>query len=632
MDGGRWVTLPNGTHVFIDGASGAIMKGPKSVTGKKLSDLGDFKDSDFAKSSTGSSGSYKTGDKVTIGKHTFEKISTGSFKYTDPYGKVRYKKPWEMDKVIDKAVAKGTLKKPEEPKTEPAKAESPKPAAPAPEKAVPATASSTTTKTTADFKTGDTVEIKGVTYTKNKTGTMKYTDPHGKVRYVKPEDFDKRLAKAGITKEGTTGASASKLPTKGDFDAAPVGSKVTMLGVEYVKGEDGKWKGSGYEPSSSKVMADAAEFFSEYGEEIGKITPPAGAKTSKVKTAGGGTKKTEIEPEKAAESTKGAAVVGGVEYKETSKGYSFTKPDGTKGWITKEAFEKKKAAATKAEGKSSGKKTLGLDIPKGKTAEDTKTLAKLEDAQEAFMKSEHGAKMKMMVTEYAKKHGLPDDFMEKATEKIIENSDFKMRIDGKVLEKVLDGGFKTQFETGTSGGTLSGSSRTKAANKLFGKGAGDVGKHDHEKYGYLGSKDDKYDFEHGKTDQYGGLIIRFKRENVADRTTYTMEDSLGPGMYGSLVAAKVGKPSLSAADALTADAYDEYAKIYKGTKTYDGTKAAENYTIASRYMEAQYHGKLGADDIDSITFKSQYDADKYLTPTVKQKIDKLGIKVNILDL
>lgn len=114
---GAWRTMPNGVHVFINGA-GVITKGPSGTVGKTPAQLGSFQNSPVAQQSSGSgkastkksapsgnyakASNYNDGDTVTVGKISFTKTSTGSFCFVDPQGKVRYKKPWEMDTILNK--------------------------------------------------------------------------------------------------------------------------------------------------------------------------------------------------------------------------------------------------------------------------------------------------------------------------------------------------------------------------------------------------------------------------------------------------------------------------------------------------------------------------------------------------
>ena len=217
---------------------------------------------------------------------------------------------------------------------------------------------------------------------------------------------------------------------------------------------------------------------------------------------------------------------------------------------------------------------------------------------------------------------------------LVENNEFRVRFpndDAEVLKSILsDGRLKTQFETNTSGGQLNTDIREKASYNLFNTPKG-IDAKDYEKYGYLGSKDVSKDWN-PQLGFYGDGIITLKKENVYDRTTLTLGDSLrdaadGRYIMGSLVnnidsTICVGRPSM----------INEFNDRINKSIDEKGIDNASKVGYAVRsYIELQYHGDITLKDIDSITI------DKYLLDEVKNdsnlsKIAKeSGIKFQYTD-
>lgn len=113
---------------------------------------------------------------------------------------------------------------------------------------------------------------------------------------------------------------------------------------------------------------------------------------------------------------------------------------------------------------------------------------------------------------------------------LVDKSLPTVRVSPTVLSKIVngDGRFKTQFETGTSGGMFSPGGRKKVENELFGA-PNDMDAKERPIYGLL-------DDLNGQTDRggwYGSVKVRLRKASVWDRSTVTIGDSLdyrAPGM------------------------------------------------------------------------------------------------------
>ena len=181
---------------------------------------------------------------------------------------------------------------------------------------------------------------------------------------------------------------------------------------------------------------------------------------------------------------------------------------------------------------------------------------------------------------------------------IIDNSEFSMRFNSNNIDSLLDSNrFMNQFETGTSGGTISDKFRKEATRNLFGAKL-KLKPEDYEKYGYLASNDFLKDSTNNWTlDMYGDTIIRSNKDKLKGKVTFTIDDSLGNAVLKKVIAISTEKAKISAMDV---------GKIRKYTDVLINTKASDVIELTSdlgvRYIELQYHGELKLDEVESICF------------------------------
>ena len=216
--------------------------------------------------------------------------------------------------------------------------------------------------------------------------------------------------------------------------------------------------------------------------------------------------------------------------------------------------------------------------------------------------------------------------IENVSEKLKEvfaNSSYAMRFKSENIDKLIDSSrFLNQFETGTSGGTVNAKYRRQANEQLFGLQGKRLKKPEFEKYGYFGNKDPYEDFiynlkAYAGVEQYGDIIVHFSKEKIADRTTFTINNSLGPAAFKDLVADNPNKPRLVGIDK---DYLEDYTSILKNTNIDTPEKVSKSLGI--RYVEAQYHGEVLLSDVSSMYFTDS-------KPTNKQveALKKIGIKL-----
>lgn len=200
-----------------------------------------------------------------------------------------------------------------------------------------------------------------------------------------------------------------------------------------------------------------------------------------------------------------------------------------------------------------------------------------------------------------------------ALKKVIDNSAYSMRFKSANIDKLIESGrFMNQFETGTSGGTVNTKYRRQATNQLFGLSGKRLKKSEFEKYGYFGNKDAYKDFVHNSTSwggvgQYGDVIIHFAKDKMAGKTTFTVNNSLGPAVYQELVADNPNRPNLVGIDK---ELLKETVDLLKSGNIKTPEEASK--ALGVRYLETQYHGEIGMSDISSMYFTKDKPSDKQI--------------------
>jgi hypothetical protein len=191
---------------------------------------------------------------------------------------------------------------------------------------------------------------------------------------------------------------------------------------------------------------------------------------------------------------------------------------------------------------------------------------------------------------------IEQDFLKK-----IEESKVSIQVRPTDLSKIVnDGRFKTQFETGTSGGAKDIALRQKEEYRRFGLGR-DAPVEQRPIYGHL----ERPDIPNNAVDQYGSVRV-ILRDEVRERTTYTNGDSLGGGYFANPVNAPATDYIPTASRRWPPD-------------------------FGAGYLEAQVHGGVGVDDIAEVIFDTS--ARTYIEPSKKllKQLDERGIPYRFVE-
>ena len=199
--------------------------------------------------------------------------------------------------------------------------------------------------------------------------------------------------------------------------------------------------------------------------------------------------------------------------------------------------------------------------------------------------------------------------------------DFGMDIRSEYLDNVIVEGFKNQFETHTSQGSLDFAERRHATEQLFGSDVRHMRPADFERYGYLVSRDVSAYNASG----YGDTTVRFKRDRVINRLIYTTDDSLYPASIEEAIAGKVSTNSIAGIWMNGMSASELVRRVRDREGDVGDVREWLRGVTHGSYLELQYHGALTIDDVESINFKRNPPSQELL-----RKLRAKGVKVYYL--
>jgi SPP1 gp7 family putative phage head morphogenesis protein len=209
--------------------------------------------------------------------------------------------------------------------------------------------------------------------------------------------------------------------------------------------------------------------------------------------------------------------------------------------------------------------------------------------------------------------------LDKAIRDVLENNDYSMRLTTVGFNSVLkDGKFKNQMEVGESRGLYDPTTRKKVPEKLFGVDSSKLEAADFEKYGYMDSKDKAKALKNPAASGYGGVLVTFKRDRVANRTTFTVGDSLDGvlGMRQNMIAGDTQNPRANGIQTYELRTFAATPKRNRTTLPTDAQEFADHFR--GEYFEIQYHGDLTLDDVQSVAVsKSTYNRNEKIFDKLK---------------
>lgn len=133
--------------------------------------------------------------------------------------------------------------------------------------------------------------------------------------------------------------------------------------------------------------------------------------------------------------------------------------------------------------------------------------------------------------------------------KVIDAADLCIRVPISVLPSIIrDGRIKNVMETGT-GATMGGASvRKEMTNILFGCNVDELAPNEYPNFGYLGTKNKMLEiFESDLGFHYGDALITLKRENLFDRTTMCIGDTVDFGAFKYVMPTLLSHPRFTCA-------------------------------------------------------------------------------------
>lgn len=246
----------------------------------------------------------------------------------------------------------------------------------------------------------------------------------------------------------------------------------------------------------------------------------------------------------------------------------------------------------------------------------------LVNYEQNLLAYQHREKIDALVRAVAKREGLPEDFVERYFERVVEGGKLRQRVDSKSLQGIVESNrVKTQIETGRTYGAIEDiSTRKDISRNMFGTNVG-IDDSKYEKYGYL-AFNDVIDITDKNLKWYGEIILEYK-DDIKARTTFTLGDSYANNAgNGYIIGSKISSPSRYSIG--MSGAKEEIAKIAELYKRGDfDLHSLLNETRIS-YFELQYHGEITLENVQRIIFMNDVD----LTDELRSRLERRGIRID----
>lgn len=176
-----------------------------------------------------------------------------------------------------------------------------------------------------------------------------------------------------------------------------------------------------------------------------------------------------------------------------------------------------------------------------------------------------------------------------------------------VLDKILDGGVRNQFQVGKSTALYDPNGRAMA--ELKGQGVpADTPPDQRPMYGYFSDGSVHPDKEAAGRGRYGDIVIKMKPD-LKGRATVSFGDSFSGARNGEFMA--------SATDQVHHDSINPAGLANVGMNSLDSFEAFDSQY--GTYIEAQVHGGIAPTDIESVQFRGEP------PPEIQAKLKALNI-------
>ncbi len=242
--------------------------------------------------------------------------------------------------------------------------------------------------------------------------------------------------------------------------------------------------------------------------------------------------------------------------------------------------------------------------------------------------------------------------VEKFLKTAVDNCDFSMNTPMVLIEKIIDedkiiSSVENRWnDVKNSPYDENNLNRRWASPEIFHVDINKLEGKDYEKYGYLTSKDkNSHDFKNGAiqmSEDYGNVIINLKKDNLINRTTLTVGDSLNNRHKlgkNSVTPTMANDPKLVCVPGYSKGLVNLLTNsINRGdllSKNPNSISKIKYPNIDLEYFELQFHGELrfkrDVESVDIIRTLNDSQDEKDRQEQIAEKIKKLGIPVNIID-
>lgn len=207
--------------------------------------------------------------------------------------------------------------------------------------------------------------------------------------------------------------------------------------------------------------------------------------------------------------------------------------------------------------------------------------------------------------------GMDKKGVQEKLSRLVEDSEIYMAVRGTTLRnKILAGDkrFKNSMETGTGSFKTIGEARAAKERSMFGIDADLDDFNRWPKYGFLSGK--TMGNENMVGFGYGEVFVKFKKQNLRNRTTFTMGDSYNNNSFSPELTNVQGIAPASRLDAPSADTLKSLARVHPESANSKHLRGnhIDDWAKTTEYPEVQMYGDVTIDDVAEISTGSKKEA------------------------